>query len=108
MILSAAQLKFREAVGNFSRAHWAQEQQKEYECNAAIRYILLGRPAQLPDNFFDGVPKHRCTPFSGITEIADRARLVYDEGKLPVGQKSNKAPFIQPNQIGHQDGLHAS
>lgn len=72
---------FREADSNFTQADWAREQQQEYECSAAMRFILLGRPAELPADFFGRVPKHRRTPLSGITELADLTRLIHDDGR---------------------------
>lgn len=47
-----------------------------------LPYVLLVHPAALPADLFDAVPKHQRTPLSEITELADRTRLVYDEGLL--------------------------
>ena len=92
MVLSAAETKFRDAVGNFTRADWAREQQLEFECNACIRYILLDRPDTLPPDFFDGVPSHRQTPFSEIKELADKGHVVFDDGSCLLVRRPTKPP----------------
>ena len=45
------ELEFREAVERYSHADWAREQPTEPACDAAIRYLLLGSPGALPDDF---------------------------------------------------------
>jgi len=92
LILAAAESKFRGAVSHFSRADWAREQQLEFESNACIRYLLLGSPATLPPDFFEGVPSHRRTPLSDIKELADKSRLLVDDGFCLLVRKPTKPP----------------
>ena len=69
-----------------------KNKQLEFECNACVRYILLGYPPALPPDFFDDVPSHRRTPFADNKELADQGRLVDDNGVCLFVRKPSLKP----------------
>ena len=56
----------------YLNADWAREQQIEPACHTAMRYIALGRPSALPDDFFSCFPSHQRPTFSEILELAGK------------------------------------
>ena len=76
---TAAELEFYEAVERYSHADWAREQRVEPAFDAVIRYLRLGSPAALPDDFLSHIPSHKRPPLSGIRSLADKGRLHRDD-----------------------------
>ena len=92
-----AELEFRKTVERYSHADWAREQRSESTCDAAIRYVLFGSPAALPDDFLSHAPSHKRPPLSEIHSVADKGRLHKDDdGTLLLVRKSTPAPAADP------------
>ena len=72
---AAAESQFGDSAARYSHADWAREQQAERACHAAMRYIALGRPPSLPDEFLSSFPSHQRPSFSEIQELAGKGRL---------------------------------
>ena len=53
---AAAESQFGDSAVRYSHADWAKEQQAEPAYHAAVRYIALGRPPTLPDDFLSVFP----------------------------------------------------
>ena len=87
-------------MGSFTSVNWAREQQLEFECNACIRYILLGCPPELPPDILDDVQLHRRTPFDDIKALADQGRCDYDNGLCLFVRKPSKAPTAASGRPG--------
>ena len=71
---AAAESEFGESDARYSLSDWVREQQAEPAGHAAMRYIALGRPAALPDDFLSCFPSHQCPSFSEIQELAGKGR----------------------------------
>ena len=72
---AAAKFQFDDSAARYSHADWAPEQQTEPACNAALRYIALGRPEVLPADFLSCFPSHQRPPFSEVQELAKKGHL---------------------------------
>ena len=59
----------------YSHANWEREQQAEPTCDAAMRYITIGRPSALPADFLSCYRSHKRPSLSDIQELADKGRL---------------------------------
>ena len=94
MVLSPAELEFRESVERYTRTDWAREQQKEPVCGATIRYVLLNHPSSVPKDFFVNVSyHHRHKPsLEDYRELTDKGRLVTDDGICRLVRKPTKTP----------------
>ena len=77
--LASAEPDFRESVERYSHADWAREQRNEPVSDAAIRYLLLGQPLELPSGFLDPYPTAYQPPFSDIRDLANKGRLYLDD-----------------------------
>ena len=69
---SAQLLNFVDSVARYSHDDWARKLQAESACNAAMRYIALGRPEALPADFLLCFPSHQRPSFS---ELASKGQL---------------------------------
>ena len=47
----AVESQVGDSAARYSHADWAREQQAEPACHAAMRYVAVGRPPALPDDF---------------------------------------------------------
>ena len=89
---SSADLAFRASVDRFSHADWAREQRNEPVCDAAIRFILLGRPSALPSDFLDHLPSVRRPPLLEIRDLSNKGRLHVDDDGLVLLVRKPTAP----------------
>ena len=85
---ATAEIQFLNPAARYSHTNWAQEQQDEPACNAAMRYITLGRPEAFPSDFVSCFPSHQRPLFSEVLEPANIGHLhTTDAGiVLPVRQ----------------------
>ena len=60
---SPTEIEFIESVERFSHNDWAREQRAKPVCDAAIRYLLLGSPSVLPDDFLLHLAPHKHPSF---------------------------------------------
>ena len=99
---AAAESQFGESTARYSHADWAREQQAEPACHAAMRYIALGRPPALPDDFLSCFPSHQRPSFSEIQELAGKGRLhTTDDGTvLLVRQPTPQPPSDSQRPVG--------
>ena len=75
------------------RTDWAREQQAEPVCHAAMRYIALGRPPALPDDFLSCFPSHQRPSFSEIEELAGKGRFhTTDDGTVLLVRQPTPQP----------------
>ena len=85
---SPAEIEFLQPVERYSHTDWAREQRTKPVCEAAIRYILLGCPSVLPDDFFLHLAPHKRPPLSEVRCLAAKSRLYRDnDGILLIVRK---------------------
>ena len=72
---AAADVKSGDSAARYSHADWAREQHSEPACNAATRYIPLGRPEVFPADVLSRFPSHQRPPFSEVQELVKKGRL---------------------------------
>ena len=90
---AAAESQFGDSAARYSHADWAREQQAERACHAAMRYIALGRPPSLPDEFLSSFPSHQRPSFSEIQELAGKGRLhTTDDGTVLLVRQPTPQP----------------
>ena len=89
----AAESHFGDSTVRYSHADWAREQQDEPACHAAMRYIVLGRPPALPDDFLSCFPSHQRPYFLEIQELAGKDRLhTTDDGNVLLVRQPTPQP----------------
>ena len=72
-----------------------REQQAEPSCQAAISYIVLGRPPAVPPNFLLCFPPHDRPSFSEVQELAGNGRLyTTEEGIALLVRKPASPPCL--------------
>ena len=76
---SPAEIEFIKSVERYTHTDWAREQRAEPVCDAAIRYLLLGRPSVVPEDFFLHLAPHKRPPLSDVRSLADKGRLYTDD-----------------------------
>ena len=69
----AAELQLADSVARYSQADWEREQQAE-SCDAAMRYITVGRPPVLLPDFLSCYPSHQRPSLLDIQELAGKGR----------------------------------
>ena len=90
---AAAESQFVDSAARYSHADWARGQQAEPACHAAMRYIALGRPPALPDDFLSCFPSHQRPSFSEIQELAGKGRLhTTDDGTILLVRQPTPQP----------------
>ena len=60
----------------YSNGDWDRVQRADPLCDAARRYIQLGRPNPLPRSFCDHLPSHSRPEITDIADLAARGRLL--------------------------------
>ena len=90
---AAAESEFGESDARYSLSDWVREQQAEPAGHAAMRYIALGRPAALPDDFLSCFPSHQRPSFSEIEELAGKGRFhTTDDGTVLLVRQPTPQP----------------
>ena len=103
---AATEFQFGDSAAGYSHAEWAREQQTEPVCNAAMRYIALGRPERFPANFLSCLPSHQRPPFSEVQELANKGRLnTTDAGIVLLARKPSPPPCVGHATPGGPYGL---
>ena len=98
---SLAEIEFIESVERFSHTDWVHEQRTEPVCDAAIRYLLLGRPSVVPDDFLLRLAPHKCPPLLEARSLAEKGRLYTDDdGILLLVPKLTPPTPVCPDKPG--------
>ena len=90
-----------------ARRFWAREQRAELDCDAAIWYLLPGRPPVLPDNFFLHLEPHKRPPLSEVSSLAGKGRAYTDDNGILLFQRklTLPAPVCSDKPGGRADRL---
>ena len=92
---------FIDSVEWCTQSDWAREQRAEPVCDAAIRYLLLGSPLVLPNNFLLHLAPHKGPPLFEVRSLADQGRLYTDDdGILLLAQKLTPLALSCPDKPG--------
>ena len=80
---------------------WAREQRVEPVCDAAIRYLLLGCPSALSDDFLLHLAPHKRPPLLEVRSSAAKSRLYRDgDGILLLVRKLTPPAPACPDKPG--------
>ena len=100
-----AEQKLYNTLSGYSYSDWDRAQRADPLCDAARRYIQLGRPNPLPWSFCDHLPLHMRPEITDIVDLAAKDRLLqgYHDPTLrvrkPISGHRSPVPFDDPIRI---------
>ena len=89
----------------YSHSDWDRAQRADPLCDAARRYIQLGRPNPLPRSFCDHSPSHMRPEITDIADLAAKGRLLQGDHdstllvRKPISGHRSHVPFDDPIRI---------
>ena len=89
----------------YNHSDWDRAQRADPLCDAARRYMQLGRPNPLPRSFCDHVPSHMRPEITDIADLAAKGRLLQGDHdstllvRKPISGHRSRVPFDDPIRI---------
>ena len=98
-IPSPAEIEFIEYFERRTHSDRAREQCAEPVCDTVTRYLFLGCPLLLPNDFFLHLAPHKRPLLSEVRSLADKERLyIDDDGILRLVRKLTPPALARPNK----------